>query len=60
VISLQDEEFLIELKFKLIIKFPNGKPYPAKWEHILVGDFYEFKNKLESLVQIQLENQIIF
>ncbi len=70
VLSLQDEELdidfltnetsLVELKFKLIIKFFDGKSYPAKWEHILTKDFYDFKNKLESLVQVQLEDQIIF
>ena len=68
--SLQNEELdaissiskpsLLELKFKLVLKFSDGKCYPAKWEYIMTEDFYSFVNGLELLVQSQLESQVIF
>jgi hypothetical protein len=58
--SSTSESFLLELKFKLILKFSDGKSYPAKWEHIVVEDFYSFEDNLEILVQSQLEDQVIF
>ncbi|CAB4437861.1 unnamed protein product [Rhizophagus irregularis] len=58
--SLASEPLSFEIKFKLILKFSDGKCYPAKWEFITVEDFYEFKNGLENLIQLQLEDQVIF
>ena len=57
--SLASEFLSFEIKFKLILKFSDGKCYPAKWEFIMVEDFYDFKNGLENLVQTQLEDQVI-
>jgi hypothetical protein len=62
---LEDEELdadfsTNELKFKLVLKFPDGKCYPSKWEYIMLENFYSFKDNLENLVQLQLEDQIIF
>jgi hypothetical protein len=62
---LQDEEsdadsLISELKFKLILKFSDGKCYPAKWEYIVADNFHKFKDDLEILVQSQFEDQIIF
>ena len=58
--SLASESLSFEIKFKLILKFSDGKCYPAKWEFITVEDFYDFRNGLENLVQSQLEDQVIF
>ncbi|PKY19941.1 hypothetical protein RhiirB3_523907 [Rhizophagus irregularis] len=58
--SSTSESSLFELKFKLIIKFSDGKSYPAKWERIVKEDFYSFKDNLEILVQSQLEVQVVF
>lgn len=49
-----------ELKFKLILKFPDGKCYLAKWEYIMAKNFHKFKGDLEVLVQSQFDDQIIF
>ncbi|CAB4483504.1 unnamed protein product [Rhizophagus irregularis] len=58
--SSTSESPLLELKFKLIIKFSDRKSYPAKWERIVVEDFYSFKDNLEFSVQSQLEDQVVF
>ena len=58
--SLESESLPFEIKFKLILKFSDGKCKPAKWKSIMVEDFYDFKNGLENLVQSQLEDQVIF
>jgi len=55
-----DTEFSNELKFKLILKFSDGKCYPAKWEYIMAENFHKFKDNLELLVQSQFDDQIIF
>lgn len=60
IADLKSESLSFEIKFKLILKFSDGKCTPAKWESIIVEDFYNFKNGLKNLVQLQFEDQDIF